>query len=225
MKNISLLIFALALFAACKKDNKEMENQPLTAADLVNYYIPLEIGSTQGKFRVIYFDNNGGAISATYDGGGLRRGQAVTVENNIFRFDVNGDGGTIYEFVFAKNNTGQLSLKSYSNKGASDTRIMHAEIFANNSVPGWSGKAFIKKSAPEGWSNYCIFSADKTKATFNNSPTVQPTGNIYAIGNSIGFKDDGIELMGIFVPSWKGNAKNNLLIDLSDTGLYIYGQE
>ncbi|WP_090389956.1 hypothetical protein [Niabella drilacis] len=213
---------------ACKKDKSAIS--PVTAAELTNYYVALERLDEDGKtkYRALYFENNNGTINATQDGAGGRRGQAVVIENNSFRFDLGEETNgtvTILLLTFEKQNNGKIILKSLTNEGTSSRQIVHAEMYATTSVPDWAGKTFSRKSGPASYAPYIKFSADKSMYVFASSTTELPQFPGYAIGRSVGFKDDRApSKMFLFVPSWKGNAKENVLVDTAPV-VATYGQE
>ncbi|NGM61750.1 hypothetical protein G5B30_07460 [Sphingobacterium sp. SGG-5] len=210
---LALLMLGTTGLTSCSKDDDTTPEAPVMAADLLDYYIPIEAINTEGKtiYRLVYFTKGTGTIiKATYDGPGLRRGQVVTVDKNIFNFDFNGDGYTVYEFSFAKNSGGDIVLKSTINKGTSTLQIVHAELIKSSEAPDWSGKTFMRAVGPMGYSEYYSFSVDNNYTDeIGNNPAYWP---LYVLGSNVGFKSNSDILMGIFVPSWKGNTEIKMLL-------------
>ncbi|SDC89589.1 hypothetical protein [Niabella drilacis] len=219
MKSILYCVALAAILGvavvSCKKAQDTVSETPVMAPDLVNYYIAMEGISDEGRagFRVIYFDNNGGMVNATSDRAASRRGQAVTVENNTFRFDINANGTLVYEFTFAKSKAGELLLKTATNVGSASVQMVNTELFKVADAPRWGSKVFKRITGLTDYFTYYGFSGNKTLYANSTSPATAPALGCYALGSDVGFKNNSDNLMGIFVPSWKGNTRIKFLLE------------
>jgi len=151
----------------------------------------------------------------------------LLVINNTFRFDLGTTNGTTTPLllIVEKKSDGKIILKSLTNKGSPSKQIDHAEMYSTTDVPDWAGKTFSKKPGPEGYADYIKFSTGKSMYVFTGSTAELPQWPGYAVGVSIGLKDDRVpSKMFIFIPYWKGAGKINVLVDPSPSAA-TYGTE
>ncbi|RYD97036.1 MAG: hypothetical protein EOP54_12090 [Sphingobacteriales bacterium] len=221
-----IIISMLSIFSSCKKKSQPNTVVPVTAEALTGYYIAIERESNDiMQYRLVYFINENGNVKVYHDGAATRRIGDVVVSDNKFSFDLNANGQDVLEFVFLSDASGNISLKSLVNKGTGSAamQIQHAEMFKTSSVPGWGGETFKRKAGAPEYFMYYSFSDSKTMYANSTSPATVPSMACYTLGNDLGFKSNNDILLGIFVPSWKGDATIKMLLnnkDLPDVAQY-----
>lgn len=144
LKACSLIL--LLAFASCKKDGgvkpDAKSTAPVTAADLVDYNIPIALSSASG-LRVIYFNKDGNDIKATLDAVSARRVYTVNLVNNTWTLDSNGDGSVIYTFTFGRRDDGVVTITEANYKKLSDVSIRMGNRFLKNAdIPSFANARF-----------------------------------------------------------------------------------
>ena len=218
---ITAMLLMLLSFAACKKDKTNNAAKEIKATDLVGYYLAIE--RADNSVRLVYFINESGSIKAYYDGPDTRRIGNVTMNANKFLFDLNGDGASVLEFAFSSDASGTISLNSLRFSGTSTVEILNAEMFKTDEALNWGGKTFIREVGIADYFKYYRFSESKILFANSTVPTTEPHLGCYILGANVGFKDNNGNLLGIFVPSWKGNKNIKMLLKHKNiTGIAQY---
>ena len=207
---ITAMLLVLLSFAACKKDKVDNTEKEIKADDLVGYYLAIE--RADNSLRSVHFLNENGLIKAYYDGPEVRRISTVTMVGNKFLFDLNGNGESVLEFTFSNDTFGNISLASLKFSGTSTVEILNVEMFKRNEAPNWGGKTFIREVGIVEYFKYYRFSEDKTLFANSTVTTTVPFLECYTLGDNVGFKDNNGNLLGVFVPSWKGNKNIKMLL-------------
>src|SRR5690606_25006312 len=210
--NLVKMLMALSVFICCYACDSNDENTPnpttttVTAESLNGYYIPYQDETSEGKqsYRVVSFFKENGTMMAYLDGQGVRRGYPLIINNNQFIFDINADNSNVLTFSFTKDVSGNITLLNLTKTGGST--LTHYEMFSPSQIPSWGGFIFERVAGEAGFFKYYRFSANKTLFANDVSPNAEPNQGCYELGNGFGFKSNGELIMGIFVPSWKGNS-------------------
>jgi hypothetical protein len=220
LKILTIAVFGLLLFGACKKDTPIDKN--VTASDLAGHYVAVE--AKMGNYvvvRLVNFYAEGGVIKADWYKVNDKRSATVTISENTFSFDLFDTGADIYVFNFSKNASGGVMLNSLKSEGPNNIDILHAEMYNSKDIPNWGGKTFELLTEPYGniYSKYIKFSENKTKVAFARGLSNMPEETCIVISNNAGFKTgrdaNAINTLGIFVPSWKGDTNVKLLETLT----------
>lgn len=178
MKNLKPILQAcsfilLLTFASCRKDSvvkpgpdPVLNNTPVTAADLVDYNIPIQLSSDEG-LRIIYFSKDGNDVKATFDAVNVRRIFTVNVVNNVWVMDLNGNGSTLYTFTFGRLDNGDVTLTDIGYKKQDDASVkINLLMLKNANIPAFTSKNF---RAASGISLYLKFSNDHNFALSTTS--------------------------------------------------------
>lgn len=207
---------------SCKKD-KSIANEALavTAYDLLGHYMALDIRENdRQKLCLIYFATEGGAPMAIWQQPGYGWVGDITMVNNKLSFDVGGIGTRVFELAFSKDASGSLSLKETVFKGTGDVQLRHAEMYHSSKVPAWGGKTFRKVNGPNAHLTQYYFSLDKGE--YYTELLGAPT-RCYPKEFNAGFYNQNDNLMGVFVPAWKGDANIKMLLgDKNIVGVASY---
>ena len=233
MHNLFKLLFVLNIIILCNAcDSTEDGNlnptpTSITAENLNGFYIPYQDEAENGnqRFRVVYFVKEEESMKAYLDGQGLRRIAPLTISDNKFVFDLNSDGTTVLNFNFSKNDAGKIALTSLTKTGSSATTVVHYEMFSPTETPSWGGFTFERSTGVSSFFKYYKFSGNETFYANDVSPNTDPDLPCYELGNGIGFKSNSEIIMGIFVPSWKGDTNVKMLLsnkNISTVALYNY---
>ncbi|MEG1239155.1 MAG: hypothetical protein RSD30_16435 [Flavobacterium sp.] len=232
--NFAKMLMILSVFIFCYACDSADDSNPntnptattVTAENLNGYYVPYqdEIGDGTQNYRVVYFVKEDDGMNAYFDGIAGRRIIPLIVSDNKFTFDLNSDGAYVLNFSFSKDNAGKISLTNL-NSGNTDYMIIHSEMFSSAQTPSWGGFSFEKSTGASGFFKYYRFSGTKTALGNGASPNPNPNIACYELANSIGFKSNSEILMGIFVPSWKGDTNIKMLLthkNISTAAQYKY---
>ncbi|SDC89725.1 hypothetical protein [Niabella drilacis] len=204
-------IIALPVISSCGKDKTAIKEKEVAAVDLLNYYMALEIRERDRvKLRLVCFPPDYDNIMAAWNGPGFGRLAVVTLSGNRFSFDVNGNSSDVFDFSFSKDDLGNLSLKGTTYKGVNAVQIQHVELFRTRDIPVWAGKTFRKVDGPYNHLAQYYFSQDRQK--YYNVVGENGT-NCYPKTSGIGFHNEHDNLLGVFVPAWKGDANIKMLLE------------
>ena len=226
-----LMVLSVFIFCYACDSNDDGASTPtptkVTAESLNGYYVPYQDETEDGnqRYRVIYFVKEEGTMKAYFDGQGIRRVASLKVTDNKFIFDLNSDGSTLLSFSFSSDNTGKISLTSLTRTGSSNTAIIHYEMFSSSQTPSWGGFTFERTAGVSSFFMYYSFSGNRALFANSTVASTEPDQGCYELGNSIGFKSNDDILMGIFVPSWKGDANVKMLLankNISTVAIYKY---
>lgn len=212
-----LMVVSVLIFCnACSSGDDGTTTPTLTtvtAESLNGYYIPHQEELQDGtqRFRVVYFVNEEGTMKAYLDGPGTRRVVPLIVNDNKFVYDLNADGSYVINFSFSIDNTGKISLTNLTRSGFNST-LIHYEMFSGAQTPSWGGFTFERTSGVASFYKYYSFSGDKTLYANSVDANSEPNLGCYQLGNGVAFKSNNDNLMGIFVPSWKGDTNVKMLL-------------
>lgn len=224
-----LMILSVFIFCYACDSHDDGSEKPtptaVTAESLNGYYVPYQDEDEEDnqRYRVIYFVKEDGIMKAYLDGQGTRRITPLIVNDNKFIFDPNGDGSVVFNFSFSVDTSGKISLTSLTKSGTSV--LIHYEMFSSSQTPSWGGFTFERTSGVSSFFKYYSFSSNKTLFANSTTASTEPNQGCYELGNSIGFKSNSEILMGIFVPSWKGDTSVKMLLtngNISTVALYKY---
>lgn len=231
LQNIAKILMVISVFIGLNACDANDDSNPtpsaknVTAESLNGYYVPYQDETEEGnqRYRVIYFVKEDGTMKAYLDGAGTRRIAPLIVNDNKFIFDSNADGSVIFNFNFSADGNGKISLTSLTKSGTSV--LIHYEMFSASQTPSWGGFTFERSAGVSNFIKYYSFSSNRTLFANSMTSNTEPNQGCYEIGNSIGFKSNSESLMGIFVPSWKGDTSVKMLLmhqDISTVALYKY---
>lgn len=231
LQNIAKILMVISVFIGLNACDSNDDSNPtptpknITAESLNGYYVPYQDETQEGnqRYRVIYFVKEDGTMKVYLDGAGTRRIAPLTVNDNKFIFDSNADGSVIFNFNFSADDNGKISLTSLTKSGTSV--LIHYEMFSASQTPSWGGFTFERSAGVSNFIKYYSFSSNRTLFANSMTSNTEPNQGCYEIGNSIGFKSNSESLMGIFVPSWKGDTSVKMLLmhqDISTVALYKY---
>lgn len=231
LQNIAKILMVISVFIGLNACDSNDDSNPtpsaknVTAESLNGYYVPYQDETEEGnqRYRVIYFVKEDGTMKAYLDGAGTRRIAPLIVNDNKFIFDSNADGSVIFNFNFSADDNGKISLTSLTKSGTSV--LIHYEMFSASQTPSWGGFTFERSAGVSNFIKYYSFSSNRTLFANSMTSNTEPNQGCYEIGNSIGFKSNSEILMGIFVPSWKGDTSVKMLLmhqDISTVALYKY---
>jgi len=231
LQNIAKILMVISVFIGLNACDSNDDSNPtpsaknVTAESLNGYYVPYQDETEEGnqRYRVIYFVKEDGTMKAYLDGAGTRRIAPLIVNDNKFIFDSNADGSVIFNFNFSADDNGKISLTSLTKSGTSV--LIHYEMFSASQTPSWGGFTFERSTGVSNFIKYYSFSSNRTLFANSMTSNTEPNQGCYEIGNSIGFKSNSESLMGIFVPSWKGDTSVKMLLmhqDISTVALYKY---
>jgi len=231
LQNIAKILMVISVFIGLNACDSNDDSNPtpsaknVTAESLNGYYVPYQDETEEGnqRYRVIYFVKEDGTMKAYLDGAGTRRIAPLIVNDNKFIFDSNADGSVIFNFNFSADDNGKISLTSLTKSGTSV--LIHYEMFSASQTPSWGGFTFERSAGVSNFIKYYSFSSNRTLFANSMTSNTEPNQGCYEIGNSIGFKSNSESLMGIFVPSWKGDTSVKMLLmhqDISTVALYKY---
>lgn len=159
------------------------------------------------KLYLLYFDTENGKTVFTLDGAGLRRGDEVAITNN--QLTANADAMS-FTFEFEKTSEGAILLKSFS--GA----VKYAELYKNQPFFQMAGQAFSRPwEQISGTTYHIVFNQTKFIEGLMGS---NPEGGhpYYTIAHGRGWKSETADygkLMGVALPSWKGNGIASMLVE------------
>lgn len=231
LQNIAKILMVISVFIGLTACDSNDDSNPtpspknVTAESLNGYYVPYQDETEEGnqRYRVIYFVKEDGTMKAYLDGQGTRRIAALIVNDNKFIFDSNADGSVLFNFSFSTDTSGKISLTSLTKSGTSV--LIHYEMFSASQTPSWGGFTFERSAGVSSFFKYHSFSVNKTLYANSTAANTEPNQGCYELGNSIGFKSNNDILMGIFVPSWKGDTSVKMLLtngNISTVALYKY---
>lgn len=233
LQNIAKILMVISVFISLNACDSNDDSNPtptpknITAESLNGYYVPYQDETQEGnqRYRVIYFVKEDGIMKAYLDGQGTRRIAPLVVNDNKFIFDSNADGSAVFNFIFSTDNTEKISLTNLTRTGSSDITLIHYEMFSASQTPSWGGFTFERTAGVSGFFKHYSFSANRTLYSNSTIANTEPDLPCYELGNSIGFKSNNDILMGIFVPSWKGDTSVKMLLangNISTVALYKY---
>jgi hypothetical protein len=207
------VLFIILLFVSCSKKNESASSKPVTAKDLLGYYIAETYTSKSVQsLSVTYFvDNGDGSVNAVWDRFGARRSVVVTVKDNQFSMDLDGNGSVVFSFTLKRDSSGGVALASSGVVFSSDanSKIDNVEIFRVSDAPGFTGQQFSYSIPNADDDTYLYFDANGKwhYEDYNGSAGNYSYYNIGG-GNGVGWKCEdaasGGVSMGVMVPKWNG---------------------
>ncbi|MES2062828.1 MAG: hypothetical protein V4456_12960 [Bacteroidota bacterium] len=231
MKNVSKLMMMIALItimASCKKSNNDVvePNTPVTTSDLLNQYITLQASVTP-SLRILYFTKDGNDVKATVDAVTSRRAQTVTIADNSFTFDTDGDGKKVYTFTFSKDGSGKLSMDSYTYKNADvpEATAVYAQLNSITDAQDPKSKRFLGVEHVGYSMNFTDLSTWLV-IDQRGSDTAYPSYYLVSPGAWKGTRPDGTAYMGVSVPKWNGTNQPVILVQSSaaNSTIEVYKQ-
>lgn len=236
MKNLKnalkmLPVLLLLVLVSCKKKEVKPEEEtevviPVTAKDLLDYYIVAEHKTGGDKLLVAYFELEGSTIVFRARRQGdlyYKRENTVAIEDGQFSIDWNGDGRTaVYRFAIEKDANGHLKLKTYDFTFNGEGNLLAYAVLAKKTeaLP-FAGDNFkmiranvsfdaVKNGIPL---NFTTFLGGKV--LFWPTRDADNSMDWYLDLINIGFTTKA-NLLGVTVPSWKGINTPIMLIEIDD---------
>lgn len=229
-----LPILLLIVLVSCKKKQVMPEQEvkvttPVTAKELLDYYIVVEHKTGADKLLVVYFDIDGSQIVARARRQGdpgvkvVAVNSVVDIENGQFSVDWNRDGRTaVYRFTIENDASGTLKMKTYDFQFNGEGNLLAYGVMAKKTealpFAGYQFKMIrenvpfdqVKSGIPVAFTSFL-----GSKTLFWSTRDIDHQLDGYTEILNIGFTTKA-NLLGVTVPYWKSINTPIMLIEIEE---------